>query len=429
MKIIRKTIGCIKKNELAKNGIIMFISGTVVGILNYIYQIYMGRALGPEEYGVFGALFAIFYMIGIISQTLGTSVTQFISRFAGEGRDFGFFIKGCLKRTILVGSVISILFLLYSREFMDLLKLPSIWPIIILILILSLSWINPIMDGSLRGMKRFSALGFVNMSNTAFKLIFGIALVMAGFGVSGALAGVAIGTILGLIISFIFLKSFMGKNNPDEHDFRFSSFYSYSLPVMAAMVCISIPSNLDLILAKFFFSPIEAGLYTSVSVLGKMIFFFSGAVGAVMFPVIAEKYAKKEDTRVILKKSLLCAGVLSGCLVSIYILFPQIVIKIFGENYVNAVDFVAPYGVAMFFVSIISIIMNYHLAIKNMRFVAYFALFTIIEVALLVLYNASISRMINVLFAANFVFLVISMTYTFLRPDDAICSNIQPVPV
>lgn len=428
MKTIKNTIKRLEKDELAKNGILMFISGTVVGILNYIYQIYMGRALGPEEYGVFGALFAIFYMIGIISQTLGTSTTQFISRFAGEGRDIGFFIKGCLKRTIMIGSVISILFLLFSWEFMNLLKLPSIWPIIILILILFLSWINPIIDGSLRGIKRFYALGFVNIFNTSFKLVFGIALVLAGFGVSGALAGVAIGTILGLIISMIFLKPFMKTNNIDEHDFRFSSFYSYSLPVMVAMICISVPSNLDLILAKFFFSPIEAGLYTSVSVLGKIIFFFSGAVGAVMFPVIAEKYAKGEETRTILKKSILCAGALSGCLVSIYVLFPQIVIRIFGENYVNAVGFVAPYGAAMFFVSIISIIMNYHLAIKNMRFVALFALFTIIEVALLVLLNTSISQMINVLFVANFVFLIVSMTYTFLRADDAICSNIRPVP-
>lgn len=429
MKIIKDAIERLQKDELTKNGITMFISGTVVGILNYVYQIYMGRALGPEEYGVFGALFAIFYMIGIISQTLGTSTTQFISRLAGQGRDIGYFMKACLKRTILVGSAISLLFLLYSRTFMNLLKLPSIWPILILILILSLSWINPIIDGSLRGIKRFSALGFVNMSNTSFKLIFGIGLVMAGFGVNGALTGVAIGTILGLIISFILLKPFLRTKDPDEHDFRFSSFYSYSLPVMVAMICISIPSNLDLILAKFFFSPVEAGLYTSVSVLGKIIFFFSGAVATVMFPVIAEKYAKREDTRVLLKKSILCAGLLSGCLVSIYVLFPQIVIRIFGENYVSAVDFVAPYGAAMFFVSIISIIMNYHLAIKNMRYVALFALFTIIETALLVLFNASISQMINVLFAANLVFMIISISYTFLRADDAVCSIPLPVPV
>lgn len=413
MDAIRKTAGYLKKDELIKNGSIMFISGTIAGIFNYIYQVYMGRALGPEEYGVFGALFAIFYMIGIISQTVGTSTTQFVSRFAGEGKRIGFFIKESLKGTILLGSAISVIFLLFSKEVMNILKLSDIWPVMILILILFLSWVTPIMDGSLRGLKRFSALGFSNISGTSFKLIFGIALVMAGFGVSGALFGVVISMVLGLIISSFFLKPFIRPNNPHEPDFRFSSFYSYSLPVMVAMISISIPSNLDVILAKYFFSPAEAGLYTSVAVLGKIIFFFSGAVGAVMFPMISEKYTTGENTKGILKKSLIYAGALSGCLVLIYILFPQIVARVFGENYFSAIDLVSSYGLAMFFVSIIVIVMSYHLAIKNMRYIVLFSGFTIIEVTLLMIFNSSMAEMINMLAVTNFAFLIMSMIYTF----------------
>lgn len=423
MNSIRKTLGYLKKDELLKNGTTMFISGTIAGIFNYIYQVYIGRALGPEEYGVFGALFAIFYMIAIISQTLGTSTTQFVSKFVGEGKAIGFFIKGSLKRTILFGSAISMIFLFFNRDLMSILKLPNIWPIMVLILILSLSWINPIIDGSLRGMKRFSSLAVSNVSNTFFKLFFGIALVIAGFGVSGALFGVAIGMILGLIISFIFLKPYIKPNNPHEPDFRYSSFYSYSFPVMVAMISLSIPSNLDVIMAKYFFSPAEAGLYTSVSVLGKIIFFFSAAVGTVMFPMVAEKFTKNEDTKGILKKSILGAGALSGSLVLIYILFPRIVVRIFGEKYFNAIDLVAPYGMAMFFVAITSIVMSYHLAIKNMRYIILFAGFTIIEVALLMIFHSSMADMINVMLIANFVFLAVSVIYTF--KNDTIVNSVQ----
>jgi O-antigen/teichoic acid export membrane protein len=373
----------------------------------------MGRALGPEEYGVFGALFAIFYMIGIISQTLGTSTTQFVSRFVGEGKQIGFFIKGSLKRTILLGSVVSLIFLVFRTDLMNLLKLPDVWPILILILILSLSWIIPIIDGSLRGMRRFSCLAFSSIFNASFKLIFGVGLVMAGFGVSGALFGVAIGAILGLFVSFGFLKPYLKPNNPHDPDFRYSSFCSYSLPVMFAMISLSIPSNLDVILAKYFFSPSEAGLYTSVSVMGKIVFFFSGAVGTVMFPMITEKFTKGENTTGILKKSLLCVGALSGGLVSIYALYPQIVVKIFGGKYFGAIGLVAPYGMAMFLVSITSIVMSYHLAIKNMRYIAFFAVATIIEIALLMVFHSSMAVMINVLLISNLIFSALSLIYTF----------------
>jgi O-antigen/teichoic acid export membrane protein len=413
MDAIRKTFGYLKKDELVKNGMIMFVSGTVASIFNYIYQVYMGRALGPEEYGVFGALFAIFYMISVISQTLNTSTTQFVSGFVGEGKQVGFFIKGSLKWTIMVGSAISLIFLVFSRELMDALKLPNIWPILILILILFLSWITPILSGALQGLKKFYALGFTNISNAFFKLIFGIAFVVAGFGVSGALSGLVAGAILSLIISFVFLKPYIRLNNPHEPDFRFSSLYSYSLPVMVAMICSSIPSNLDVIMAKYFFSPVDAGLYTSVSVLGKIVFFFSGAVGTVMFPAIVEKYTRKEATKGMLKKSIIYAAALSGGLELIYILYPQIVVRIFGEKYINAIDLVATYGLAMFSVSIIAILLSYHLAIKNMRYIGWFSGFTIIEVALLIIFNSSMAGMIDVLATVNFIFLALSIAYTF----------------
>lgn len=412
MNALRKIVGKIKKDELVRNGTIMFISGTVAGIFNYIYQVYMGRALGPEDYGIFGALFAIFYMIGIISSTLGTSTTQFVSKFIGEGKEIGSFVNGFLKRSILVGSTISIIILIFSKEMMTALNLPDIWPILILILLLYLSFINPVIDGSLRGIKQFSSLSIVSIINTFFKLFFGIALVMAGFGADGALFGVAIGAILGLMIAYYLLKPYIKSNNPLQSDFQYSSCYAYSLPVMLAMISLSIPSNMDVILVKYLFSPIDAGLYTSVSVLGKIVFFFSGSVGTVMFPAVAEKYARGENTRGILTKSILCAGALSGCLVLIYVFYPQIIVTIFGDKYFNALDMVAPYGLAMFFVSIIALLINYHLAIKNIRYIFLFTGFSIIEVSLLI-FSSSMANMINVLLVANFVFLAISMIYTF----------------
>jgi O-antigen/teichoic acid export membrane protein len=240
------------------------------------------------------------------------------------------------------------------------------------------------------------------------------------------LMGVAAGMFAALVISFLFLKPYFGHNNPDERDFRFTSFYSYSLPVMLAMIAFSVPANLDVVLAKYFFSATDAGLYTSASVLGKIIFFFPAGILAVMFPMIAEKHARGEETTSILRKSLLYTALLSGSVAMGYLLFPQLIIKVFGASYAAALPLVAPYGFAMFFFSLTVIVMQYHLAIGNMRYVALFAGLTLFESLLFFVYNSSIQQMVEVLLIANLSILLLSLLYTQRWKNDInSCTNVQ----
>lgn len=405
--------GYFKKDELIKSGSIVFIASLIAGLFSYIYQVYMGRALGPEDYGTFGALFSIFYIVGVISQTLGTSTTNFVARFIGEGRQIGFFIKESIKRFAIIGLIVSIIFFIFIEDIKSLFKITDSGPILVLIFILFLDWISPITGGILRGVKRFFAMSFIGVSNAFFKMIVGILLVTLGFSVSGALIGVAVGILISLIISAIFIKRYIKPDNLQESDFKFSSFYIYSLPVLIVMIGLSIPSNIDVILVKHFFSPFDAGIYSSIAVLGKIVLFVSGAVGTIMFPIIAEKHVRKEDGKGILKKSLLYTGILSGSIALIYIIFPGIIVKMFGAKYETAIDLVGLYGIGMFLFSLVTILVNYHLAMRNMRYVVIFAGFIILEIVAMTIFHSSILNIISILVIINLILVTTSMIYTF----------------
>ena len=399
------------KDELFRYGSVMFVASIISNALNYIYQIYMGRALGPEEYGVFGALFAIFYMLAIVSNTLGTSTTSFVANLAAENRKIGSFLRGAFKRMILTGLIFSFAFFLTRNNIASFLKMPNAEPVVVLAFILFLAWIMPITGGTLRGLKRFYALGSITVSSTFFKLISAIALVALGYGVTGALLGAAIGSLVAIFISLYLIAPYLKQSSHDSN-FNFSAFYSYSAPVLLAMFCFSVPSNLDVILAKYFFSAHVAGLYTSASVLGKIVFFFPSAIYAVMFPMIAERHTRGEATGGVLKKSLVYSFLLSGFVVATYILFPRLVVIFFGSRYLEALPLIAPYGLAMLFFSLSTILLNYHLAIKNMRYVVIFAGFTILEVFLLLIFHTSPLEMIYVLLSVNFALLIAGLIYT-----------------
>ena len=63
----RARLNAILGDSLFRDSSVLIAATLVGGGLNYAYQVLMGRLLGPEQYGVFGSLFGLFYMIMILS--------------------------------------------------------------------------------------------------------------------------------------------------------------------------------------------------------------------------------------------------------------------------------------------------------------------------------------------------------------------------
>ena len=50
------------KDSLFFSGTIFLIGAISVAVLNYLYHLFMGRMLGPSDYGILGSLFALIYI-------------------------------------------------------------------------------------------------------------------------------------------------------------------------------------------------------------------------------------------------------------------------------------------------------------------------------------------------------------------------------
>ncbi|RLF57735.1 MAG: capsular biosynthesis protein, partial [Thermoplasmata archaeon] len=139
--------------EFLQDAGIMFIASIVAGICNYLYQIYMGRALGVEEYGIFGSLFALSYIIFVVSGTIQTSCARFVSKFVGEGKEgnISYLLHGLLKRMFIFGIIVFVLFILSSGLISSFLKIESVLPVVIVGGFLFLSILLPVNLGALQG--------------------------------------------------------------------------------------------------------------------------------------------------------------------------------------------------------------------------------------------------------------------------------------
>ena len=72
------------KRGLLRAGFVFLIGSISTSVLNYLYHLFMGRMLGPEEYGVLGSLFALMYITQFASSTIYTTISKFISKLKGK---------------------------------------------------------------------------------------------------------------------------------------------------------------------------------------------------------------------------------------------------------------------------------------------------------------------------------------------------------
>jgi len=405
-------IGSVFKNRYIRQNIIIFIVYFFNSICNYIYQIYVGRALGPKEYGIFGALFAIIYVISVFSNTVQTGSAWAITKCIAEtkGVHIGIIIQDIIKKTIYVGIIGLIVFSLISPIISKTLNIGSIKEVAIVGFVVFLSFPLPAALGIFQGLQRFNSLAVINILTFLPKLIFAILLVSLGYGVLGAISALSLGMIVAFLFSLFFLGPYL-KAKKESYRYDFRELYRYSIPATIIMLCLAVPSNVDVIFSKYFFMEYDAGLYTAASVIGKIILFLPSSILIIMFPTATEMNILNKSTIKLLNISLICTTLLSGSASLILAIYPNIVETIFGYRYLEASTIIPTYAFMMFIFSLVWTIAYYCLALNNFRYTYIILLSTVTEICLIWIIHGSMLQIVWILIAGNLFLLITSYTF------------------
>ena len=122
-----------KNDSLLKHGLFVLIFSFFTHILNYIFQLYMGRTLGPEQYGIFGVLMSLFYILSAPASSINAVLTKFVSSYKSQ-EEYGK-IKTLLIRSfrklLIYGIVGLIIYFLISSFIAEFLRIETYYIIII----------------------------------------------------------------------------------------------------------------------------------------------------------------------------------------------------------------------------------------------------------------------------------------------------------
>src|SRR3990167_5781168 len=194
--------------KLLSSSILIF-AGSVVGYgVNYLYNVVMGRLLGPAEYGHLSALVALLYIVTFPLAALNTVIIRFVTAYKNKGQ-FDRIVSVVTKlnqKFTFIGLGFLVLIMLNANFLKDFFKLPDIWGLFLLGLLISLSFNSTVNMGVLSGLLNFRFISLLNSIIPPIKLIAAVILVLWGLKANGALLGLLLTTLIGFAISFLPLR-------------------------------------------------------------------------------------------------------------------------------------------------------------------------------------------------------------------------------
>jgi O-antigen/teichoic acid export membrane protein len=279
--------------------------------------------------------------------------------------------------------------------------------VIVVALNFFLGMLLPVTLGVVQGLQHFKALGSYQIGAALLKLLFGVLLIWQGYGVFGALGAVVLATILTVIISMGHIQRMVKDTNKEAAGTSFAEVYAFGFSSLLVAFCFTVPANMDVVLVKHFFTSSDAGLYTAATVLAKILIFLPMGISIALFPKVSRNRAMRLSTEPLLYRAFLYVGILSGAGTLLYLLAPRFVINmLFGSTYLESAPLVRWYGVAIFFFSLVVVLMNYHLANHTTRFIYFTVLLTLVEILLIFIIHNTLIQVIHIIIMINIIILL-----------------------
>jgi len=399
----------LKEGDLARSFLIMFSSTMVVNVINYIYNLLVGRLLGPSDYGVFVSLLSLTLIFAGIPGTIQTVITRYAAILKYENSQktiYRYFIRA-IQIFSVVGLFVFILFFVSTPYIKRFLNIDISAPVYVVGMLLGVSFIAPIARGTLQGIQDYKALSISMILDSFLRLVFGLSLIVLGLKVSGAIGSQVISAMIAFFISIYFI---LKLRSYDEGTYRIprGSIYKYTFLTLYTISCFLLLTNLDVVLVKHFYDPHTAGIYSSAVTIGRIILYFPGAMAIVLFPKISELQTLSKKSVKILAKALIIVFALCVILNVIYFVAPGLLVRImFGKAFLESVPYIGFYGIAMTFYSLLNLAVLFLLSLNFYSLIPVLTIMSLAELILINSFHRNLFEVIYILILVSFISFVL----------------------
>lgn len=291
-------------NYFAKGTIYLTVASIVFMLSGYAINVWLGRYLGPELYGVYGIIISLVTVINL-TQTAG--LPQAVSKFIASDskKSEGIYRSGFIIQSIST-ILVSLLLFLSSSTIANVLKDPSLAPYLQLAAyIFPLYGLFALLTGYYNGLHMFGRQAFLHVVYSLLKVVT-IVILAFFFHLYGVLLGFIISPFISLIVRFHIPKPFFAKASEGQAG-EYRKLILFSIPLIGVAIGANLLQSIDLFFVKaLMHANSSAGFYTAAQNIAEIPFFALSALSSVLFPSISKHISQNlhDEAKILISKAL-----------------------------------------------------------------------------------------------------------------------------
>lgn len=392
------------------------ISVFIVNGGNYLYNLILGRLLGPKAFSDAAILITLLLVLSFVAMTFQLAVAKFTVIF--ESAVLHRFIKTCYKYAVSFGLVLGTGIIVFAKELQSVFQTESYMMFVIFGIAVPIYFVMSVGRGKLQGEKDFTNLSITYQLEMFSRLAITFLVLMA-FGITSSIA-VSIGIGISFVAGVFPLKKKENKKYPNiqlstkDKKAVLNFFILTACYELTQIIC----NNSDILLVKHYFSAEEAGLYASLALIGRVVYFVTWMFVMLLLPTVVDKKKKGEDTKPVLLKYTGYIILLASIIVACTFLFPEFSVNLlFGEAYVSIAPLLGWYALATSFFAISNIFAYYFLSLDHYKPIGIAAIMGIMQIVLIALFHESLFQVVIMQILAMGMLLILQVSYFFLKKN------------
>lgn len=372
---------------------IFFYTGSfALNVLRYFFHLVLLRILTPPEYGEFLSYLSLTYLLGIPMGTISSVVTRFVAQYRGKNDAvaINLFFYYLIEKISPITFGIGLLLICLSAPLAGLFKAHSA-AFVVLGVSVMLNLYQSIIGSYLAAFQHFlyqTLLGFLSVVIT---IILSIAFIKMGLSATGAVLGQLLAGVIISLATFLYIKDSIVpkiKTKKMPH-FSLSGFTGYSF--IYALGTMSLIST-DILVVRALYDSHTSGLYSALSILGRMILFGLTPLIGLVLPMATHRHSATGSARSLLMKLGLLTAFLGVIGAGLFSFFPNLTVKLLsGPQYLEAARLLPFFAFSMVFFALSQFLLSYLMAIGRPQVNYALLIATLLQPAVIYLFRNTIS--------------------------------------